>query len=207
VQRSDDLEVGIVGAPLDGVEIQLSIDGEVLVRGPNVFLGYEGGAVEVEAFDQDGFFHTGDIGRLAEDGRLQIIDRLKDVIITAGGRKVAPRSIEDQLRSEPLIAGAMVLGEGRPFLVALISLDGPVAAHFVPATAAMESGLWEHAKVRQRVERAVAAINRSLPPSDQIHRFAILPFGFPDEALTPTLKLKRRVVEETFADEIERLYA
>jgi long-chain acyl-CoA synthetase len=207
VQRPDDLEVGIVGAPLHGVEIQLSIDGEVLVRGPNVFLGYEGGRVEVDAFDQGGFFHTGDVGRLADGGRLQIIDRVKDVIITAGGRKVAPRPIEDQLGSEPVIAEAMVLGEGRPFLVALISLEGTVAADLVGGSTNVEAGLWEHPKVRQRVERAVAVVNRSLPPSDQIHRFAILPFGFPDEALTPTLKLKRRVVEQKFSDEIEALYA
>lgn len=208
VQRSDDLEVGVVGAPLDGVEIRLGIDGEVLVRGPNVFVGYEAEPAGAgETFDQDGFFHTGDVGRLAEGGRLQIIDRLKDVIITAGGRKIAPRPIEDKLVSEPLVAGAMVLGEGRPYLTALISLDGSAASALAGSQNSEEAGLWEHPKVRQRVERTVAAVNRSLPEPEQIHGFAILPFGFPDQALTPTLKLKRRVVESTFAGMIEDLYA
>lgn len=208
VQRPNDLEVGVVGAPLDGVEIRLGIEGEVLVRGPNVFVGYEAEPERTaEVFDQDGFFHTGDVGRLAEGGRLEIIDRLKDVIITAGGRKVAPRAIEERLRVESLIAGAMVFGEGRPYLTALISLDGQVAAGLVGSNPIEETGLWEHPKVHQRVARALATVNRSLSEPEQVHGFAILPFGFPDEALTPTLKLKRRVVEETFADVIEQLYA
>jgi len=208
VQRPDDFEVGVVGAPLDGVDVRLGIDGEVLVRGPNVFVGYEGAPEETtRAFDADGFFHTGDIGRLADGSRLQIIDRIKDLIITAGGRNVAPRPIEEKLRSEPLVASAMVFGEGRPYLIALISLDPAAALGLVGPSNGAEEGLWKHPKVRQRLDRSVAAVNRSLPQSDQIYRFAILPFGFPDEALTPTLKLKRRVVEQTFADTIEELYA
>ncbi len=203
VQRPDDLEVGLVGEPLDGVEVRLGIDGEVLVRGPNVFAGYE---AEPAPIDEDGFFHTGDVGRLAEGGRLEIIDRLKDVIITAGGRKVAPRPIEEKLGADPLISGAMVLGEGRPYLTALISIDGREAARLVGGQRHDEEGLWEHQKVHQRVARTVTALNRSLPDPEQVHQFAILPFGFPDEALTPTLKLKRRVVEDTFAGVIEGLY-
>ncbi|HEY6629061.1 MAG TPA: long-chain fatty acid--CoA ligase [Acidimicrobiia bacterium] len=208
VQRPDDLEIGMVGAPLDGVEIKLGMDGEVLVRGPNVFSGYEGDPdLTAEAIDEDGFFHTGDVGRLTGDHRLEIIDRLKDVIITAGGRKVAPRAIEDRLRADPLISGAMVFGEGRSYLTALISLDGQTASDIVETNPDNETGLWEHPKVHQRVDRAVGTVNRSLSESEQVHGFAILPFGFPDEALTPTLKLKRRVVEETFADLIEGMYA
>jgi long-chain acyl-CoA synthetase len=207
VQGADDLEVGVVGKPLDGVEVRLGLDGEVLVRGPNVFVGYEAEPERTaEVFDHDGFFRTGDVGRLADGGRLEIVDRLKDLIITSGGRKVAPRPIEDRLRADPLIDGAMVLGEGRPYVTALISLDGQTAAAAVRNTD-QGKGLWEHPKVHQRVERAIAAVNRSLAESEQIHGFAILPFGFPDEALTPTLKLKRRVVEEQFANIIEELYA
>jgi long-chain acyl-CoA synthetase len=207
VQRPDDLQVGVVGAPLDGVEIRLGMDGEVLVRGPNLFVGYEAEPQRsAEVIDRDGFFHTGDVGRLADGGRLEIIDRLKDVIITAGGRKVAPWAIEERLRADPLIAGAMVLGEGRPYLIALISLDGDQAAALVGGHDE-ETGLWEHPTVQAKVARAVAVLNRSRSAPEQVHRFAIVPFGFPDEALTPTLKLKRRVVEETFAATIEGLYA
>ena len=184
------------------------MDGEVLVRGPNVFAGYEAEpARDREVFDSDGFFHTGDVGRLADRGRLEIVDRVKDVIITAGGRKVSPRTIEEKLRADSLIAGAMVLGEGRPYLIALISLDGKQAATLVGAHPDDDTGLWEHPRVQQRVARTVAVVNRSLPEPDQVQNFAILPFGFPDEALTPTLKLKRQVVESTFAGLIEGLYA
>jgi long-chain acyl-CoA synthetase len=101
----------------------------------------------------------------------------------------------------------MVLGEGRPYLIALISLDGKQAATLVGAHPDEDTGLWEHPRVQQLVARTVAVVNRSLPEPDQVQNFAILPFGFPDEALTPTLKLKRQVVESTFAGLIEGLYA
>ena len=178
------------------------------MRGPNVFVGYEADpAPNDQVFDEDGFFHTGDIGRLTEDGRLEIIDRLKDLIITDGGRKIAPGPIEEQLQGDPLISGTMVLGEGRPYLTALISIDGREASRIAQGQLNDEEGLWEHPRVHQQVERAVNAVNRSLPHPEQVHQFAILPFGFPDEALTPSLKLKRRAVEDTFADLIESLYA
>ena len=207
VQRTDDLELGEVGEPLEGVEIRLGDDGEILVRGPNVFVGYESDpAANAEVFDEEGFLHTGDVGQLTERGRLVIIDRLKDVIITAGGRKIAPRPIEQRATADPLISGMMVLGEGRPYLTALISIEGREAKRLVEGELEEDQGLWEHPRVREHVERVVTAVNRSLSDPEQVHRFAILPFGFPDEALTPTLKLKRRVVESTFADVIEGLY-
>ncbi len=208
VQRRNDFELGVVGEPLEGVELRLGEDEEVLVRGPNVFTGYEAEpALSAAVFDEEGFFHTGDVGHLTEDGRLVIIDRLNDVIITAGGRSIAPRPIESKLTSDPLISGVMVLGEGRAYLAALISLDSREASNLVGEERADEQGLWEHPKVHQHVERAVAVVNRSLSDPEQIHRFAILPFGFPDEALTPSMKLKRRVVESTFSELIESLYA
>lgn len=207
VQRPDDLEVGVVGKPLEGVELRLGADGEVQVRGPNVFAGYETEPPSnKQMFDEEGYLRTGDVGRLTEDGRLVIIDRLKDLIITSGGRNVAPRPMEEKLEEEPLINETMVLGEGRPYLTALISIDGGEAARAVGSRLQEDEGLWEHPTVHQRVDRAVAALNRSLPDAEQVHRYAIVPVGFPDAALTPTWKLKRRVVEETFADLIESLY-
>jgi long-subunit acyl-CoA synthetase (AMP-forming) len=207
VQTPDDLEVGVVGAPLREVEIRLGIDGEVLVRGPNVFQGYEGDPdLTASAIDVDGFLHTGDVGRLVSEGRLAITDRLKDMIVTIGGRKVAPSAIEAKLTNDRIVAGAMVVGEGRSHLNVLISLDGAEASRVAGSTES-SSGLWEHPKVRDRVARTVAAVNRALPDAEQLHDFAILPFGFPDEVMTPSFKLKRRLVEDTFRETIEDLYA
>ena len=197
-----------MGPPLDGVELRIGADDEVMVRGPNLFLGYENDPeATAEMLDSEGFLHTGDVGRLTDDGRLVIVDRLRDVIITAGGRSITPRPIEEQLTAAPLIGGAMVLGEGRAYLSALISLDGGEASSLVGEQGSQEAGLWENPTVQTAVEQVVAIVNRSLSGPEQIHRFAILPFGFPDEALTPSMKLKRRVVESTFSDTIEGLYA
>lgn len=206
VQTSEDLEVGVVGAPLQGVEVRLGIDGEVLVRGPNLFSGYEGEPeLTASAIDDDGFLHTGDIGHLVSDGRLAITDRIKDVIVTTGGRKVAPSTIEAKLTNDRLISGAIVVGDGRSHLNVLISLNGAEASRLA-GPAEGSSGLWEHPKVRARVARTVAAVNRSLPDAERLHDFAILPFGFPDEVMTPSFKLKRRLVEDTFRETIESLY-
>lgn len=207
IQEHDDLELGVVGRPLEGVELRLGNENEVLVRGPNLFLGYEGEQeLAAPLLDTNGFMHTGDIGRLTEDGRLMIIDRLNDVIITSGGRSVAPQEIEANLASDPLIDGTMVFGDGRDYIVALLSLNGREAANLAGADRRDDEGLWEHPRVRQHVERTVAAVNRTLHEGAQVRRFAILPFGFPDEALTPSMKLKRRVVEAVFEDLIESLY-
>jgi long-chain acyl-CoA synthetase len=208
VQSPDDLEVAVVGAPLHAVEIRIGADGEVLVRGPNVFQGYENAPdLTAAAFDSDGFLRTGDVGRLLDGGRLAITDRLKDVIVTMGGRKVAPSPIEAKLTQDRIIAGAIVVGEGRSHLSALISIDGTEAALIAGTSTDDQRGLWEHPMVRDRVARTVAAVNRSLPESEQLHRFAIVPFGFPDHVLTPSFKLKRRLVEETFRHTIDELYA
>ena len=206
VQTSEDLEVGVVGAPLRGVEIRLSIDGEVLVRGPNLFSGYEGEPeLTASAIDADGFLHTGDIGHLVSGGRLAITDRMNDVIVTTGGRKVAPSAIEAKLINDRVISGAMVIGDGRSHLNVLISLNGAEASRLA-GPAEGQAALWEHPKVRARVARTVTAVNRSLPDAEQLHDFAILPFGFPDEVMTPSFKLKRRLVEDTFRETIEALY-
>ncbi len=207
VQSPEQLDPGLVGRPLPGVEIKIGPDEEVLARGPNVFVGYEGlPDGDRPPFDQEGYFRTGDIGVVEEDGQLRIVDRIKDVIITSGGRKVSPRLLEEQLRSDPLVAGAVVLGEGRPYLVALIALDGPEAAK-VAGSREDDTRLWEDPQVLELVGQVVERVNRGLAVPEQIHRYAVVPFGFPDEALTPTLKLKRRVVEAAFASTIEGLYA
>jgi long-chain acyl-CoA synthetase len=209
LQAPDDLEAGVVGPPLPGVQLRLAADGEVLVRGPNVFRGYHLDAVGTAAvLDREGWLRTGDIGKLVEGGRLQIVDRKKNLIVTSGGRKIAPGQIEGRLTSEPLIEGAIVIGDRRPYLVALIAINAQIAAVVAARDpVAGEVGLWEHPAVREAVAGIVDRVNRALSEPESIRRWAVLPFGFPNEAMTPTLKLKRKVVEETFRRQIEALYA
>ena len=195
LQTDGDLEAGVVGVPLDDVEIRLDEDGEILIRGGNVFAGYyrepEATAAVLGA---DGWFRTGDIGAWTGDGRLRIVDRKKDLIITAAGKNIGPQEIEKRLKAHPLVAEAMVVGDGRPYLVALLSLDPD------------ETGRLSEEAIREQVGRLVEEVNRAFSRPEQVKRWFVAPGGFPPEALTPTLKLKRRVVLEAFAVDIERLY-
>jgi long-chain acyl-CoA synthetase len=151
----------------------------------------------------DGWLHTGDVGTY-ESGILRIVDRKGNLIVTAGGRKVAPQMIEHRLSAAPLIEAAMVIGDNRPYLVALLSLDATSAAAL--AGADFDKPLWEHPSIRNEVSAAVEAVNRTMATPDAIKGWTILPVGFPDAALTPTLKIKRKVIEDLFRDEIEAMY-
>ena len=186
---------GSVGRPLPGCEVRIAEDGEILVRGESLFEGYHRNEEATrEALAEDGWFRTGDIGELDEDGFLHITDRKKDLIATAGGKKISPQNIEQLLQRDPLVSHALIVGEGRPYITALVTVDrGELAG----------------ANDRERVQRIVDTANQELARPEQIKRFAILPRDFsPDEGeITPTLKLRRRVCEQHFADEIEALYA
>lgn len=205
VQHPSDNAIGVVGPPLPGVELRIGSDGEVLVRGPNVFAGYlddpPPGSPEVDA---EGFLHTGDLGEIVDGGRLRVLDRIDDMIVTAGGRKIPPRMIESRLNGQPLIESAIVLGDGRPYLVALLALNGRAVSELVSDT---ETHPWAHPEVETRVAEGIATVNATLPEPEQIHTWSILPLGFPDEALTPTLKIRRRVVETLLASTIADMYA
>jgi long-chain acyl-CoA synthetase len=195
---------GSVGPPFDGVEVKIGEDGEILVRGPNVFQGYENDSeITSRALGSDGWLHTGDLGTY-ESGILRIVDRKGNLIVTAGGRKVAPQMIEHRLSAAPLIEAAMVIGDNRPYLVALLSLDATTAAAL--AGIDFDRPLWEHPSIRDEVSTAVDEVNRTLATPDAIRGWTILPVGFPDEALTPTLKIKRKAIEDLFSDEIEAMY-
>jgi long-chain acyl-CoA synthetase len=159
----------------------------------------------------DGWLHTGDIGTIDEDGFLTITDRKKDIIVTAGGKNVSPQNIENLLKGIPWVSQALVVGDRRPNLIALITLDDEELAKW-----AAEQGLDGNAAdlsqrddVRKLIEAAVENVNQGLAPFEQVRRFEILPRDFSADAneITPTLKLKRRIVEEHFADEIEALYS
>jgi long-chain acyl-CoA synthetase len=197
------IKIGTVGPPAPGAEITLADDGEVLMRGPMVTPGYRNQPEKTrEALDDEGWLHTGDVGEFDEDGYLKIIDRKKELIISAGGKNMSPANIEAKVKaSSPLIGQAIAIGDGRPYNVALITLDPDVAPGFID-----QNG---REAVEAEVQRGVNAANEQLAGVEQIKRFKILdtewqPGG---DELTPTMKLKRKPIHEKYAAEIEALYA
>ncbi|MDP8958885.1 MAG: long-chain fatty acid--CoA ligase, partial [Actinomycetota bacterium] len=211
VQPPQDLGTGSVGTPLDGVELSLDEDREILVRGPNVFREYyQDPEKTTEAFDEDGWFRTGDVGELLPGGRLRIVDRKKDLIITSGGKNVAPQELEQRLKTDSLIGEAMVVGDARPYLVALIALDADEARGFLHhkgEDVREEAELAEHPLIEEHVAQVVDDVNRRFSRAENVRKWMVVRGGFPDEAITPTMKLKRRVVNDRLAKEIEALYA
>jgi long-chain acyl-CoA synthetase len=184
---------GTVGQVLPGVEVRIAGDGEILVRGATVFAGYHRDPAATAAVLRDGWLYTGDVGELDADGFLRITDRKKDLIITAGGKNISPSNIEAALTKHPLIANAVVIGDRRPYLSALITLDPTeVAAYPDPGA---------------EVERHVEAVNATLANVERVRRWTILDRDFAvGEELTPTMKVKRKVVAEKYAAEIEANY-
>ena len=199
VNRPKRYRFGTVGLPFPGIDVRLEPDGEILLRGPNVFVGYHGDeAATAAAFAEDGWFRTGDVGQLDAHGFLTITDRKKELIVTAAGKNVSPANIENDLKACPYVSQVLVVGDRRPFVVALITLDG-----------AEVEKLDDVEQARTAVADAVQALNAKRNPDERVRRWTILPRDFSEERgeLTPTLKVRRRVVEEHFWDEIERLYA
>ncbi|MFF9864331.1 AMP-dependent synthetase/ligase [Streptomyces sp. NPDC013953] len=205
-------KIGTVGQPLPGSVLRIADDGEVLVHGEHVFSGYwNNEAASAEAL-ADGWFHTGDIGTLDEDGYLAITGRKKEILVTAGGKNVAPAVIEDRIRGHALVAECMVVGDGRPFVGALITLDeeflGRWAAERGKPAGATAAALREDPELLAEVQRAVDDGNAAVSKAESVRKFRILTSQFTEEAghITPSLKLKRNVVAKDFADEIEAIY-
>ncbi len=196
VNDPDDFRFGTVGRAVEGTEIRLAEDGEILVRSDTVFAGYyKDPDATAAAFAGDGWFRTGDVGEIDADGFLKITDRKKDLIITAGGKNIAPQNLENALKASRYVSQAIVIGDRRPYVTALVTLDQPEVD---------SSGRDAH----ELVQEAVDAVNRDRVRVEQIKRFVILPRDFTQEEgeVTPTLKLRRKVVHEHFADAIEELY-
>ncbi|MDQ1518709.1 MAG: long-chain acyl-CoA synthetase [Actinomycetota bacterium] len=204
---------GTVGPPIPGQEIKLLDDGEVCCRGGNVFSGYlKDPERTAEMLDDEGWLHSGDIGRFDEAGYVQIVDRKKELIITAGGKNISPANLETAIKSYPLIGQACAVGDARPYMTALIVLDPDVAPAWARSQGIEFSSLADlaqHPDMRAEVERCVAEANTRFSQVEQIKRIAILPTEWPpdSEELTPTMKLKRRGVLAKYAEEIESLYA
>jgi long-chain acyl-CoA synthetase len=201
-----------VGVPIPGVELRIAEDGEILARGPNIMAGYYNKPADTAAVIENGWFHTGDIGRIDEDGYLFITDRKKDLIVTSGGKNVAPQPIEAILKRSPLIAEAVLLGDRRKFIAALLvpdfaALERRLAELGRPAGA--REALVERADVLALYQEIVDALNRDLEQYERIKRFRLLPREFSMQAgeLTPTLKVRRRTVETTWREVIEQLYS
>jgi len=207
-----DVHPGTVGPPIPGCDVKLLDDGEVCCRGGNVFLGYlKDPARTAEVLDDDGWLHSGDIGVFDDDGYLKIVDRKKELIITAGGKNISPANIEAALKAFPLIGQACVIGDMRPFVSALIVLDPEVAPAWAKSRGIDASTLAElsrHPDVRAEVDRAVGEANARFSQVEQVKRYTLLTEEWlPDsEELTPTMKLKRRGVLTKYADEIDALY-
>jgi long-chain acyl-CoA synthetase len=197
VNDPDAFKFGTVGRAVEGCEIRLDTDGEILVRSDTVFAGYYKDAdATAAAFTSDGWFRTGDVGEIDDDGYVKITDRKKDLIITAGGKNIAPQNLENALKASRFVSQALVVGDRRPYVTALITLE------------------WDEVKAagadpQEIVQGIVDGVNRDRVRVEQIKRFAIVPRDFSQEEgeVTPTLKLRRKVVHEHFADEIDQLYA
>ena len=212
VNVPEKVKIGTVGTPLPGVGIRIAEDGEILIQGVNVFRGYRNNDAATAEALQDGWFHTGDIGELDDDGYLKITGRKKELLVTAGGKNVAPAVLEDRLRAHPLVSQCIVVGDQKPFIAALLTID----AEMLPAWA-KNNGLpaltVEQARtndvVLAELQKAVDDANTAVSKAESIRKFAVLPGDFTEENgyLTPSLKLKRNVVMKDFHDDVEALYA
>jgi long-chain acyl-CoA synthetase len=210
--EGNNFRFGSVGKAQKDVELKIGDDGEVLIKGPNIFQGYYKNEDATKETLENGWLHTGDLGRLDEDGFLYITGRKKDIIITAGGKNITPANLENGLKQNRWISQAVVIGDRRPYLVALITLDpeeAPALAEQLGIENADPAALSQNEKVRGEVQKAVDDVNSHVGPVEQIKRFEILDHDLSQETgeLTPTLKVKRNVVHEKFADVVDRIYS
>ena len=212
VNVPDRVKIGTVGPPLPGVGIRIADDGEILIKGNNIFAAYHNNDDATGAAMEDGWFHTGDLGELDEDGYLKITGRKKEILVTAGGKNVAPAVLEDRLRAHPLVSQCIVVGDQKPFIAALLTLD----AEMYPVWA-KNNGIpdvtFEQARTDQTVlaelQKAVDDANKAVSKAESIRKFTVLDGDFTEENgyLTPSLKLKRNIVMKDFHDDVEALYS
>ena len=211
VNTPDMIRIGTVGRPLPGVSVRVAPDGEILVRGVNLFRGYHGHPEATAEAMRDGWFATGDLGEFDRDGFLKVTGRKKEILVTAGGKNVSPGPLEDRLRAFPLISQCMVVGDGRPFVAALVTLDEEMLPTWAQAHG-LEGLTLEQARsddrVRAEVQRAVDEANATVSRAESIRKFSILPQDFTTDngLLTPSMKLKRGRITDLLQEEIDALY-
>ncbi len=208
--QPDAFRFGSVGRPFNGVEVKIAEDGEILVRGKNIFRGYFKNKEATDETIVDGWLHTGDIGKIDEDGFVYITGRKKDIIITAGGKNITPANLENWLKQNQYISQAVVYGDRRPYLTVLITLDPESIVPWAEKQGLPTdiSQLRETPEVRQLVQEAVDLVNTKVGPVEQLKYFTILDHDLSQETgeLTPTLKVKRNIVYEKYADELDAMY-
>jgi long-chain acyl-CoA synthetase len=211
VNTPESMRIGTVGQPLPGVGIRIADDGEILIRGANVFVGYwHNDDASKEVLTDDGWFHSGDLGEIDDDGFLRITGRKKEIIVTAGGKNVAPAVLEERLKANRLVSQAMVVGDNRPFIGAVVTLEPDELAAFAEEheLSGTPAELSKADAVRAEIDRAVEHANAAVSKAESIRKVVVLERDFTEEdnELTPTMKLRRSTIAEHFRDEIESLY-
>jgi long-chain acyl-CoA synthetase len=204
----DDFRFGSVGKPLPGTEAKVAEDGELLLRGPNIFQGYYKNPDATSETLVDGWLHTGDLGRIDEDGFVYITGRKKDIIITAGGKNITPANLENGLKQNRWVSQAVVIGDRRPYLIALLTLDPEEVPAFAEQHGLAVEDVPGSREMKADVQKTVDEVNSKVGPVEQIKYFHILPEDLSQETgeLTPTLKVKRNIVNEKFADVVDSVY-
>ena len=211
ISTAEEFKFGTIGKPFPGCEVKIADDGEILVRGPNVFQGYYKNEEATRETLVDGWLHTGDLGEVDPDGFIKITGRKKDIIITAGGKNITPANIEAEVKQHPLVSQCVLVGDRRPYLTALVTLDPEEAEKFA-AEHGLEKdpeGLASNELVRESISEHVEEVNKKFARVEQLKKFEILPHDLSQEGgeLTPTLKVKRAVVAKKYEPQIEALYA
>ena len=206
----DDFKFGTVGRPFEGCEVKIADDGEVLIKGPNIFQGYYKNDEATEETIVDGWLHTGDIGELDSDGYLSITGRKKDIIITAGGKNITPANLEAEIKQHPLVSQCVVIGDRRPYLVALVTLDPDAAVAYAADNDLPDDpvALAANPEVKASIMSHIDQVNAKFARVEQVKKIEILPHDLSQETgeLTPTMKVKRNVVADKYAANIEALY-
>lgn len=211
VATPEDFKIGTIGKPFAGCEVKIADDGEILVRGANVFQGYHKNPEATAETIVDGWLHTGDIGEIDPEGFIKITGRKKDIIITAGGKNITPANLEAEIKQHPLVSQCVVVGDRRPYLVALVTLDPEEASAYANEHGLPDDpvALTSNPEVKASIEAHVEEINKKFARVEQVKKISILPHDLSQESgeLTPTLKVKRAVVAQKHEDAIEELYA
>ena len=211
INRAGKAKLGSIGTPAPGVEVRISPEGELLIRGPCVFMGYLNQPDLTAKTIQDGWLYTGDVGRVDDDGYFYITDRMKDIIITAGGKNVTPSEFENQLKFSPFITDAVVIGDKRPFLVALVMIDHENVERYAQDQAIPFSNfasLCRRPEIQELIQGELDKVNKLFARVEQVKKFRLIEqkLSPEDEELTPTMKLKRKLVNEKYRELIESMY-
>ncbi len=208
ISTAEDFKWGTVGRPFPGCEIKIASDGEILVKGPNVFQGYYKNDEATRETIVDGWLHTGDIGEIDAEGYVKITGRKKDIIITAGGKNITPANLEAEIKQHPLVSQCVVIGDRRPYLIALLTLDPDEAATYGEGHTVALDALPTDPALRASIQAHIDQVNEKVARVEQVKKFLILPrdLSQADGELTPTMKVKRNVVAEKYAEQVKDLY-